>query len=131
MGKEIYRYTKVDVNSNLDNLNFFEKLRAMYQNWFSETGRADIQRAKNEEEIAEELLRLQANLLDFIYKATDKIRRGEKRSVTLDLASEFDPVLDQVLKGSSVSRFYEVLIISRPNPDIRIPYKIRIRLTAR
>lgn len=131
MGKEIYRYTKVDVNSNLDNLNFIEKLRAMYQNWFTDTGRADIQRAKNEEEIAEELLRLQANLLDFLSKATEKIRKGEKRSVTIDLASEFDPVLDQVIKGSSICRFYDVLIISRPNPDIKIPYKIRIRLTAR
>jgi hypothetical protein len=131
LGTELYRYTKVDVNSNLDNLNFFEKLRAMYQNWFVDTGRSEIQKAKNEEEVSEEMIKMQANLLDFIHKATEKIRTGDRFSVTMDIASEFDPVIDQVLTGSSLCRFYDIKVLSRPKPDIKIPYKIRIRLTAR
>ncbi len=129
--ERLYDYPKLEDTSDLTGLSFFGKLRAIYNGWRHSSGRAEAQKAKDLEELMKAELVLQADLFLLLHKATEPIRRGKKHSVIVDIASQFSPVLDTVLESRSITAFYNVTIINRPNPDLDIAYLIRVRLEAR
>lgn len=131
MPEKLYDYLKLEDTTDLTGLTFLEKVRAIYNSWFTNAGYSEARNAKNQEDITKAELTLQADLLMFIHKATQPIRDGLRHSVKLDIDSTFAPVLDSVLESQTVSRYYKSNILSRPMPDIDIKYKIRISLEAK
>jgi hypothetical protein len=73
---------------------------------------------------------LKANLLEFIQRSTEPIRKGEHHSVIVLISSKFAPVLDEVLNSSHVASFYHVTV-SKPDIDYDIPYTIEVKLEVR
>ena len=72
-------------------------------------------------------LQLKANLLEFLHKATEKVRQGEHHSVTVSVSSKFLPVLEDVLESTSISTYY-TYTVDKPEIEYDIEYFIQITL---
>ena len=72
-------------------------------------------------------LQLKANLLEFLNKATEKIRRGDETSVTMQISSKFLPVLDDVLNSSTIATYY-TSTVTKPDIEFDIDYFLKLKL---
>lgn len=122
-GKKLFSFIAVDDNTPIQKLTFSEQLRVLVQRMTSE-GKEHL-KADDAETVYQ--LQLKANLLEFIQKATEKVRRGEHKSVTISVSSKFLPVLDDVLESSSISTYY-TYIVDKPEIEYDIEYFIQITL---
>lgn len=116
-------YVEVDDNTPMLKLNLFDQLRVVINKFTQD----DARELEYEDAFSIEEAKLKANLGDFIYKATKPIREGRRKSVTLSISSNFDTVLDEVLQGSSVSRYYTYKI-HRPKLSYDVHHFILVRL---
>ena len=70
---------------------------------------------------------LKANLSEFLRKATAPIREGKRREVIVNIANQFDPVFDEVIKSHDIADFYDVQIV-RPKIEYDIPFDFMVKL---
>ena len=100
-GNKLFSFIAVDDNTPIQKLTFSEQLRVLVQRMTNES--KEQLKADDAETVYQ--LQLKANLLEFLHKATEKVRQGEHHSVTVAVSSKFLPVLDDVLSSSSISTF--------------------------
>ena len=122
-GKKLFSFIAVDDNTPIQKLTFSEQLRVLVQRM---TNESKEQLKADDAETAYQL-QLKANLLEFLHKATEKVRQGEHHSVTVAVSSKFLPVLDDVLSSSSISTFY-TYTVEKPEIEYDIEYFIEITL---
>lgn len=122
-GKKLFSFVEVDESTPVQKLTFSEQLRVLVQRMTNEN--KEQLKADDAETVYH--LQLQANLLEFFQKATEKVRQGEHKSVTVSVSSKFLPVLEDVLESSSVSTYY-TYTVERPEIEYDIDYFIQITL---
>lgn len=122
-GKKLFSFIAVDDNTPIQKLTFSEQLRVLVQRMTNES--KEHLKADDAETVYQ--LQLKANLLEFLHKATEKVRQGEHHSVTVAVSSKFLPVLDDVLRSSSISTFY-TYTVEKPEIEYDIEYFIEITL---
>lgn len=122
-GKKLFSFIAVDDNTPIQKLTFSEQLRVLIQRMTNES--KEQLKADDAETVYQ--LQLKANLLDFLQKATEKVRQGEHHSVTVSVSSKFLPVLQEVLESTSISTYY-TYIVDKPEIDYDIEYFIKITL---
>lgn len=121
--KKLFTYVEVDDNTPIQKLSVKDQLRVLIQ----KLTRSDTDELKSEDAVTIEQLTLKANLLDFISRATEPIRQGKHRKVTMSIASQFNPVLQEVLESSNIVSYYNVEV-NRPDIMYDIPHMITVKL---
>jgi hypothetical protein len=125
-GKKLYSFVEIDDRTPIQKLKIADQLRALLRR-LTYSAANDL---KTEDAATAYFLTLKANLLEFIQKSTEPIKRGEHRSVTLVISGKFSPVLEEVLASPHVAPFY-LIDVDRPDMDYDIPYTIEVRLEVR
>lgn len=112
--EKVYTYVELGQHTSIQKLSFLDQLRVILKQLTNDDAKELIQ----SDILTAEYLRMKANLIDFIDKATDPIRRGNHRNVKFKISSEFDHVLSEVLNDSRYTKYYTIEI-HRPY----VPYK--------
>lgn len=126
LGKKLATFVEVDDTTPIQKLSVTEQLRLLLRRIANE----DREQLRVEDAETVYQLQLKANLLEFIYKATETVRRGEHKSVTMAISSRFAPILDETLTAPAVAGFYTVTV-DKPQVDFDIEYSIRVTLEVR
>lgn len=121
--KKLFTYVEVDDNTPIQKLSVKDQLRVLIQRLTYD----DASELKTEDAVTVNQLTLQANLMEFIHRATEPIRRGEKHKVTVMISNMFDPVLQQVLESHVISNYYAVEV-QRPDIEYDVKYFITVKL---
>lgn len=119
---KVYSYVELDERTSIQKLGVFDQIRAMVRQLFHDDSKELLQ----SDILTREQLKLQADLMNFVDKATEPIRRGSKRSVEMKISSKFKSVIDEVLKNPRLTNYYH---IHYKLPDI--PYDIDYTITVR
>lgn len=122
-GQKLFTFVVVDDSTPIQKLSFLEQLRVLIQRLTNE----DKEQLKADDAETVYQLQLKADLLEFLQKATEKVRKGEHKSVTVSVSSKFLPVLDDVLTSNSVATYYDCTV-EKPDIEYDIEYNIRITL---
>ena len=122
-GKKIFSFVEVDDSTPIQKLSLGEQLRVLIRR--ATNGDREQLKADDAETVYN--LQLKANLLEFLYKATEKVRQGEHHSVTVSISSKFLPVLDDVLQSRSIASYYDVKVF-KPEIEYDIDYYIEVTL---
>ena len=118
-------------NSSIENLSIKDKVLAVIFQWFKESGREDTERQALQDMVTEDVLGLQTDLVIFLDRCLKPIKQGKRRVVLLEIASEFGIVLKDVINNPEYKNYYHIRIISWPQSDFKIKYKIILRMEAR
>lgn len=125
-GKRLYTFVEVDDSTPIQKLKVSDQLRLLLKSLTYDAANE----LKNEDIVTKERLTLKANLSDFLRRATDPIRRGDKQSVVVNISTIFDPVFDEVITSHEIADFYTVDVV-RPKISYDLPYDIMVRLTVK
>jgi len=82
---------------------------------------------KREDIVTKEELRMRTNLILFLNKATDPIRKKGKKSVTIRLSSKFSPALESVMANSKFLNYY-TFEVSKPNVEYDVDYFFQLTM---
>jgi hypothetical protein len=121
--QKIFSYVELDDSTPIQRLSIIDQIRVLLKH----LARDDSAELDNANAVTVAEMQLRANLLSFLDKALDKIREGSHKSVTVDLSSKFEPVLESVLATPAIATFYSYKI-TRPDIDYGIDYFVRVRL---
>lgn len=75
-------------------------------------------------------LELLANCYSLLYKSAKPIRKGIHRSVTINVSSEFQPVIKQVIRIPRLKRYYKINV-KKPKTDYNTKFMFVVRMTVR
>lgn len=121
--KKLFSFLEVTDEVPIQKLSALEQFRLLVRRMTNSD--AEQLRAADAETVYQ--LQLQADLMEFLHKATEKVRAGGEKSVTMQISSKFNPVLQDVLEGSTIKPFYTYKIES-PEIDLDVDYFIRLTL---
>lgn len=122
-GKKLFSFLEVTDETPIQKLSIAEQFRLLVHR----LSNADAEQLKADSAETVYMLQLQANLREFLYKATTKVRNGEEKSVTMEISSKFLPVLDTVLNSPTIKPFYDWKI-NKPEIDLDIDYTFQLTL---
>lgn len=122
-GKKLYSFVEVDDSTPIQKLSIMDQLRLLLKSFTYDAANE----LKNEDIVTQEYLTLQANLSDFLRRATEPIRKGKRKEVIVSISTYFNPVFDTVINSREIRDFYDVAIV-KPKIDYDIPYDIMVRL---
>lgn len=121
--KKLYSYVEVDDRTPIQKLKIADQLRVLLKH----IAHDPANELRTEDAVTTEYMTLKANLSDFLRKATNPIRRGEKREVIVNISNKFDPVFNEVITSHDIADFFDVSIV-RPKLEYDIPYDFMLRL---
>lgn len=122
-GKKLYSFVEVDDSTPIQKLKISDQLRVLLKSLTYDPANE----LKNEDIVTQEYMTLKANLSEFLRKATEPIRRGNRREVIVNISTHFDPVFEDVIKSHEIADFYDVAVV-RPKIEYDIPYDFMVRL---
>lgn len=122
-GKKLYSFVEVDDSTPIQKLGLADQLRVL----FKQLTYDDANELRNDDIVTQQYMTLKANLSEFLRKATEPIRRGNRHEVIVNISTKFDPVFEEVINSHEIQDFYKVDIV-RPKIDYDIPYDIMVRL---
>ena len=122
-GKKLYSFVEVDDSTPIQKLKIKDQLRVLLKHLTYDAANE----LKSEDAVTTEIMTLKANLSDFLHKATDPIRRGDKSEVIVNISSQFEPIFKEVITSHEISDFFHVDIV-RPKIEYDIPYDFMVRL---
>ncbi len=122
-GKKLFSFLEVTDETPIQKLSVAEQFRLLVRR----LSNSDAEQLKADSAETVYMLQLQANLREFLYKATAKVRNGDEKSVTMELSSKFLPVLDVVLNSPSIKPFY-TWKVDKPEVDLDIEYFFTLTL---
>lgn len=122
-GKKLFSFLEVTDDTPIQKLSITEQFRLLVR----KLSNSDAEQLKADSAETVYMLQLQADLREFLYKATAKVRNGDERSVTMEISSKFLPVLDTVLHSPTIKPFY-TWSISKPEVDLDIDYFFTLTL---
>jgi hypothetical protein len=121
--EKVYEYVELNDRTPVQKLSLGDQVRVLFKRLTYDAS----QELKREDALTREELKLRADLFDFIDTATDPIRRGQHRSVSLDVSHRFEPVLDSILLNPRWTNHYRVSI-NRPKIEYNIAYDIKVKM---
>lgn len=126
--RKIFTYTDVSEDVSIQKLSVKDQLYLAIK----KLSKDDAEELKADMIETEEELTLRADLLEFFHKATERIRRGEAYSVTMQISSQFKPVLSSILESPSIASYYDAQVVE-PNMDfgVLVDYFIEVTLTVK
>lgn len=124
-GKEVYRHVKLTDNIKTTSLSIMDQLRLM----FSKLSNDDVAELNTNEKLTSEKMRKVAALTDFLDKVTDRLSNTNQPSVTVSVASEFLPYIDEVINDvSGKGRFYDFEVMKKNIPiDVKHQFIVKIK----
>lgn len=122
--KVLYTYVEIDDNTPIQRLSVLDQIRVLMRKLTYDPA----SELKQQDALTKEEMTLKANLMSFIRVATAKIRKGQAKSVTCDISSDFSPVIDEVLSSPSITQFYKVEL-TKPEIDYDISFFYKLKLT--
>ena len=125
-GKKLFSFLEVTDDTPIQKLSIAEQFRLLVR----KLSNSDAEQLKADSAETVYMLQLQADLREFLYKATAKVRNGDEKSVTMEISSKFLPVLDTVLNSPAINPFY-TWSISKPEIDWDIDYFFTLTLEAK
>lgn len=123
IGKKLYTFTNFDDTTPIQKLSLRDQFRLMIKR----LANSDQEQLKAEDAVTSQELTLKADLLEFLYKSTDPVRKGFHKSVTVAISSRFLPVLTVVLESTSIANYYDVNM-RKPDIEYDIDYNIFVTL---
>ena len=124
--KKVFSFIEVDDSTPVAALSPLDQLRIVVKQ-MTEDPEVEL---SNENFAMSEIIKLKANLQDFLYKATAPIRKGDRNSVIVSIDSQFQPVLKEVLNSDEIQNYYKVRV-AKPKVEYDINYDIMVELTVR
>ena len=121
--EKVFEYVELDDKTPIQKLSILDQVRILFRKLTYDAS----QELKRDDAVTREELKLKADLIDFILKATEPIRNGEHRKVLISISNKFDPILESVLRSKRISNYYGITI-DRPNIEYDIPFFIRVTL---
>ena len=125
-GKKLFSFLEVTDDTPIQKLSIAEQFRLLVR----KLSNSDAEQLKADSAETVYMLQLQADLREFLYKATAKVRNGDEKSVTMEISSKFLPVLNTVLNSPAINPFY-TWSISKPEIDLDIDYFFTLTLEAK
>lgn len=122
-GKKLFSYLEVGDDTPVQKLSILEQFRLLIR----KASNADSEQLRADDATTKYQLTLQADLLEFLQKATNKLRQGEARKVTCQVSSKFLPVLDDVLASTPIAAYYTVKV-EKPDIEFDIDYFVKVTL---
>lgn len=122
-GKRLYTFIDADDSVPFSKLKIGEQLRILMRKLTYDPA---VELAA-EDAVTAEYLQLRADLLDFINKAVDPIRKGNHTNVTLAISGKFAVVLDDVIASKELRNYFHIKV-SRPKTDYDAHADILLRL---
>ena len=122
-GKRLYTFVEVDESTPIQKLSVADQFRVLLKRLTYDAANE----LRNEDIVTQEYMQLKANLSEFLRKACAPIREGKRKEVIVNIASQFNPVFDEVIKSHEIADFYTVDVV-RPKIEYDIPYDFMVRL---
>jgi hypothetical protein len=114
---------EVDDSTPIQKLSILDQFRVLFKSIIYDPANE----LRNDDIVTQEYLTRKANLSAFLHKATEPIRKGVNKEVIVNIATEFEPVFEDVIKSREIASFYEVSVV-RPKIDYDIPCDFMVRL---
>lgn len=124
--KKLFSFIDADDSTPVQSLSPLDQIRIVIKQ-LTEDPELEL---KNEDYALSEIIKLKANLQDFLHKATAPIRKGMKDNVVVSVDSKFKPVLQEVLNSKDIQDYYTVQV-AKPKIEYDIDYDILVKLTVR
>lgn len=125
--EKVFSYIELTDDVPVQKLSIMEQIRLlMFRFLYDES-----KELQTETVLQHARLTLRSDCIKFLLKATEPIRQGRKKSVTINLSSKFDVVLNEALEHAKIAPYYKATILSRPQPEYDIPFEIIFKLEAR
>lgn len=125
-GKRLYTYVEVDDSTPIQKLNVADQFRVLLKKITYD----EANELHNEDIVTQEYMTLKANLSEFLRRACAPIRAGKRKEVIVNIASQFNPVFDEVINSPEIRDFYIVDVV-RPKLEYDVPYDFMVRLHVR
>lgn len=125
-GKKLYSFVEIDDSVPIQKLKIMDQFRILLKHLSYDAANE----LKSEDAVTTEYMTLKANLSDFLHKATDPIRRGDRKEVIVNISNVFDPVFDDVISAHEIKDFFDVAVV-RPKIDYDIPFDFMVKLTVK
>jgi len=111
LGKEeVYRSIQVDDNVELTSLSIIDQIRLI----FAKLSNDDVNELSSREKVSVDALQKIAALRGFLDKVIYRLQNSDANSVTIELASEFLPFLDNVInEETGLGRYYNFKVQKR------------------
>ena len=122
-GKKLYSYVEVDDSTPVQKLKISDQFRVLLKHITYDPANE----LKSEDAVTTELMTLKANLATFLKKATDPIRKGNRKEVIVNISNKFDPVFQEVVSSPDIANYFTVDVV-RPKIDYDIPYDFMVKL---
>lgn len=122
-GQKLFSFLEVTDDTPIQKLSVLEQFRLLIR----KLSNADSEQLRADDAETVYALQLQADLLEFFQKATEKVRQGAEKKVTCQVSSKFLPVLNDVIESASISPYYEVAV-ETPDIEYDIDYFIKVTL---
>ncbi len=119
----LYTFLEADDSTPMTKLKLGEQLRLLLRK-FTYDPAVEL---GAEDAVTTEYLTMKADLMDFIDRAVDSIRRGKHKNVTLSVSSKFAPVIDDVLTSPEITNYFRVYV-AKPKIDYDVPADILVRI---
>lgn len=121
--KRLFRFIEVDDKTPIQKLSLSDQLRVLVKQFTYDPANE----LRNDDIVTTQYMRLKANLSEFLRKATEPLRSGEKKEVIVNVSTEFNPVFEDVLASHEIADFYYVSVV-KPKIEYDIPYDYLVRL---
>lgn len=119
--EKVYEYVVLNDNVPVQKLSLLDLLRTIVKELTKDISK----QLDNDNIVNVELMTLQANLYDFLYKATDCIRKGEHYAVSVEIPSIYSPVLQDVINEDIFTKHYRVSVL-KPDIEYDLPFNYTI-----
>ncbi len=124
--KRLFTFVEVDDKTPIQKLSLSDQLRVLLKQFTYDPANE----LKNDDIVTTEYMTLKANLSEFLRKATEPLRSGDKHEVIVNVSTTFNPVLNEVLDSHEIKDFYYVSVV-KPKIEYDIPYDYLVRLVTK
>lgn len=121
--KRLFTFIEVDDKTPIQKLSLSDQLRVLLKQFTYDPANE----LRNDDIVTTKYMTLKANLSEFLRKATEPLRNGSKREVIVNVSTDFNPVMEEVLKSHEIKDFYYVSVV-KPKIEYDIPYDYLVRL---
>lgn len=103
-GKRVFTFIDVNEYTPISQLGILDSLHLILQRLlYSRASELEV-----EDEVTKAYMTLKADCLKFLYAGAKPLREGLHDTATIELSSEFKPVIKDVIKSPKLKRFYKI-----------------------
>ena len=119
----MFSFVEVDDKTPIQKLSLSDQLRVLIKQFTYDPANE----LRNDDIVTTRYMTLKANLSEFLRQATEPLRAGDKKEVIVNVSTDFNPVLKEVLNSHEIKDFYYVSVV-KPKIEYDIPFDYLVRL---